>query len=337
MEGRAASGPDLGPARVMPTMADRPSRGRGPALSVILVAGIHRDRARRALESVLTQECDGGLEILLVELEGRSKGAPMEVEDARVRRISVPATTTFGAARAEGVRHASAPVVAFLEEHCVAQAGWARAILQAHAAGWSCVGGEVHNLNPGEGWSDAVYFMGYAAWMPPARRGPAAMAVAHNSSYNRDDLASFGDHLPDLLNAEPILQWALRARGAGIYIEPAARFWHLNETSLPSLKGFFWWNRCFARTRSSFYGWGLGRKVLDLLSSPLRPWVRLLRQFAFFLRGRPDAFWRFILLSPRIFVLHSIAVLGHGSGVLWGSETDERRFTEHELSDPRSR
>lgn len=316
-------------------MAPHGPSDNGLALSVVLVAGIHRERVRQAVESVLSQEFDGGLEVLLVEREDLDPASRLALDDPRVRRLSVPATTTFGAARAEGVRRARAPVVAFLEEHCVAHPGWAGAIQQAHGAGWSCVGGEVHNLNPGQGWSDAVYLMGYSAWVPPARRGPAALAVAHNSSYLRDDLAPLEEHLPALLNAEPILQWELRARGRRIFIEPGVRFSHLNETNLRSVMAYFWWNRGFGRARSRFYGWSFARKSVELLSIPLRPWVRLLRQLAFFLRARPDVLWNFVRLSPQIFLLHGLAALGHSSGVVWGSDDDDRRFTEHELRDPR--
>src|SRR5690242_14508964 len=107
-----------------------------PALSVILVVGERRDRAVRALASVLSQEALDRLEILLLDL-APGEPAPLPGSDHPVLRVvRMPPETLFSAAKAHGVRLAAAPVVVFLEEHCRARPGWAAALIEAHRGPW---------------------------------------------------------------------------------------------------------------------------------------------------------------------------------------------------------
>ena len=97
-------------------------------------------------------------------------------DHAAVRVVERPQRGPFGVLRAEAVRLARAPVVAFLEEHAEARAGW----LVGHRGGVRRPrrrrgrGGEVHALNPGVGISDVSPSMNYVRWLPPrsARRTP---------------------------------------------------------------------------------------------------------------------------------------------------------------------
>jgi len=157
-----------------------------PDISVIIVVGDNRRRAQRAVDSVLGQDFDGRVEVLVIDLAVGDEAGWLENGDGRVRRMALPLSTTFGQARATAVDAARGPVVAFLEEHCAAMPGWIRALVRAHEGPWAGVGAEVHNANPGVGWSDALYSMGYSGWMPPAERGETALTATHNTSYKTD-------------------------------------------------------------------------------------------------------------------------------------------------------
>jgi hypothetical protein len=300
-----------------------------PEVTVAIVGGGNRKRLQRAIESVLRQ--DGpSLEILLIDLALASAPGAWAA-DPRVRMIGLPSTATFGQARALAIDEARAPVVAFLEEHCVAWPGWVQALVAAHRGPWACVGSEIHNLNPGVGWSDAVYLSGYSSWMPPAVRGAVATTAAHNSSYKKEFLTGLGARLPELLVAEPLLQRELTRRGHRLLIEPDSKLAHENETRLRSLLAVWWWNRSYGRIRAQDAGWGWARRIIYLAFSVWIPWYRWARQLAFFVRRRRPALARFARNSPRIIILGYMAAAGLAVGALAGRTDDDLRFTDLEL------
>ncbi|HET7012214.1 MAG TPA: glycosyltransferase family A protein [Anaerolineales bacterium] len=302
-----------------------------PELSVVIVAGNWRVRARRALESALSQEIHGSLEVLVIDL-GQDPNAPLlEAPDHRVRVIPMPPSAHFGEARAHAVRLARAPVIAFLEEHCRARPGWASGLLAAHREAWACVGSTVYSMNPGVGWSDAVYLLGYAQWIPPAVAGEAAAAAAHNSSYKRASLEPLMDRLPLLLLLEPLLQQALVQRGERIFFQPSSGFEHQNETNLRSLRVYYWWNRCLGRERWAAQPALFVRKLIYTLLSPLAPWVRSLRDLTRLWRRRRELAQRYLYHLPRILVLHYVATLGLVVGSWTGAPSDDLHFTNLEL------
>jgi glycosyltransferase involved in cell wall biosynthesis len=299
-----------------------------PAITVVIVGGNNRRRLARAVGSVLRQT-GPAFELFVVDLA--APPAPPAWDDVRVRAVRLPPTATFGDARALAIDQARAAVVAFLEEHCEAGPGWLEALAAAHHGAWACIGSEIHNLNPGIGWSDAVYLFGYSTWMPPATRGEIATTAAHNSSYRKDALLALGSRLPELLVAEPLLQAALRAQGQRMSIEPGARLSHENETRLCSLIAVWWWNRSFGRIRARDARWGRAKRAAYLAASVWVPWYRWARQLAAFARRRRSSLGRFVRNSPHIIALGYLAAAGLAVGALLGRVEDDLRFTDLEL------
>src|SRR4030067_2323284 len=142
-----------------------------PVMSVIAIVGRQRGGGEACLRSLLAQNAVPSMEIILVDCapEGTPPIALADREQVRILR-GAPGRE-FGEMRALAVGAARAPIVAFIEEHCVAHPGWAEAILAGHAEGWSGVGGEIHNGNPGRGLSDVILAISFAPWMGPATRG----------------------------------------------------------------------------------------------------------------------------------------------------------------------
>jgi hypothetical protein len=266
-----------------------------------------------------------------MDISGLADPWPAMDGDSRVQWIRLPARTSFGEARAEAVHLARSGVLAFLEEHAEAHPGWADALARAHQGPWACVGAQVQSLNPGIGWSDAVYLLGYSAWMPPAESGIVTATAAHNSSYKKASLEALGDRLTELLLVEPLLQGCLQRHGEQLFLESDARFAHENETSLNSLAAYYWWNRSFGRIRAQTQSWSLLNKLAYALLSPLAPWVRTARQVPRMARRGGKTFQDFACNLPRLFVLHVIAVSGTVVGTWVGSPEDDRRFTDLEL------
>jgi hypothetical protein len=307
-----------------------------PDLTAVLVVGERRERAVRALASLLAQSAILRMEVLLFDLgPGEPPPLPGSGHPA-VRTIRLPADTLFSAAKAHGVRAAAAPVVAFVEEHTRVHAGWAEALIEAHRGPWAGVGAEVHNANPKAPFSRLLELLNYHPWLPPAPRAEFGLLPGHNSSFKRDLLLAYGDELLDLLRAELVLHQRLHRDGHRLLVEPTARFEHLNETSLASAaRGRFLWNRLYSTLRARTFRWSLGRRLFYVAATPLIPFYALARIGLSLGRRRPELLPRAILGSPLLFLVQLISACGHSAGLLFGTGDAEARFTWFEMNEYR--
>jgi hypothetical protein len=306
-------------------------------LSVILVVGERRDRAVGALASLLAQEDAGRLEILLLDLAPGEPAPLPGSERPGVLTVRLPADTLFAAAKAEGVRRASAPVVAFLEEHCRTHAGWARALIEAHRGPWAGVGAEVHNGNPGSAVSRVVALMNYHPWLPPAPRAEFDMLPGHNASFKRDVLLAYGDHLKELMRAEIVLHGKLRADGHRLFLEPTARFEHINESSLPSIfRGYFLFHRCYGPMRAATFGWSPARRLFYAAATPVIPIYFLVKLWRTLSRRRPELLASVPAAIPRILAAQLASAAGQAVGLLFGMGDAEARFSRFEMNEYRA-
>ncbi|MGH9361855.1 MAG: glycosyltransferase family 2 protein, partial [Thermoanaerobaculia bacterium] len=133
-------------------------------MSVVLLVDQQRERGARCLSSVLAQSIVDRLEVLLLDLGGAAAGPLPGSEHPRVCVLRLPPTMSFGALQAEGVLRARAPIVAFLEEHCVALPGWAEALVLAHEGPAAAVGGERHNPTPWRSLAQFIHLLDHGPW-----------------------------------------------------------------------------------------------------------------------------------------------------------------------------
>jgi hypothetical protein len=246
-----------------------------PALSVIVISPDTYQTVARTIRRVRAQNVCAQLEIVLVLPSAASAGG--EGNDlagfCRNQVVEVGEMTSTARARAEGVRRATAPVVAFVEDHSFPAKGWAEALIRAHHEPWAAVGPAIANANPRSLVSWVNLIIEYAEWMEPVPAGIVSHLPGHNGSYKRELLLEYGDRLEQMLEAESILQWDLREKGHKLYLEPAARTYHQNFSALASwiplrLDG----GRLFASARAR--NWPFWRRLLYAASSPLIPFVR---------------------------------------------------------------
>lgn len=307
-----------------------------PELSVILVVGERRDRAVPALASVLAQDAVDRLEILLFDLAAGELPAVPGSDHPAVRIFKMPPDTLFSSAKARAIRLASAPVVVFLEEHCRTHPGWARALIEAHKGPWAGVGAEVHNGNPEVSLSRTLQMLNYLWWLPPAPRAEFDMLPGHNSSFKRDLLLAYGDELEELLQAEIVLHSRLRRDGHRLLLEPAAKFSHINESSLGSaFRGRFLFNRCYGPARAKAFGWSLGRRLFYAAALPVFPFYTVTRLLQYAVRRRPEKLARVIAGAPLLFVVQLASATGHSLGLLFGTGDAEARFSHFEMNEYR--
>jgi hypothetical protein len=305
-----------------------------PALSIVLVLGARRDRAAGALLSLLTQSVVDRMEVLLFDL-APGEPPPLPGSDhPAVRLFRLPPETLFSTAKAHGIRRATAPVVAFLEEHCRAHPGWAAALLAAHEGPWAAVGAEVHNGNPEVALSRWVEILNYRPWMAPAERGEHGMLPGHNSSFKRDILLAYGEELDDLLRAEIVLHVRLHRDGHRLLLEPAARFSHINESTLASAAlGRFLWNRIYGSLRARTFRWPLSRRLFYVAATFATPFYSLALTGLFLARERPELLGRLLAGAPAIFILQLASGLGFSLGLAAGTGSAEARFSLYEMNE----
>lgn len=305
-----------------------------PELSVVVVYGPLPERAAGAVRSLLANSGSVRLEIVLVRIGTGAR--PAGNDDPRVRHLELPGETTFGGARAVGVRAAQAPFVAFVEEHVRVLGGWADAVLAAHREGYAGVGYAVRAANPGVDESDLVGFLAYGLWYEPLARGETAPLPGHNSSLTREPLLAAGELLEDYLSCDLVFHERLVREGHRLLNEPAARIAHLNETRVERLaEGVGLFYRIYAVLRAREERWPAWKRLGYALATILIPFWSLSRTVRLAAEKGPE--WERLVRSGLASVLRVrlAGAWGQMLGLLLGEGDARRRFTDYELSEPR--
>ncbi len=311
--------------------------GDHPALSVVLVLGDVGTRRglENALNSLLHQKMIDEMEVLVMDCSAPGSPPLTGSDHACVRTIKLAReTTTIALARVEGIHRARAPIVAFLDDHSAAMAGWAEALVEAHEGPWAGVGGEIYNMSSASGFADPIYLMGHGRWAPPARRGQVDLLVAHDTAYKRDILLGYGEELSDLLLAEPILMWKLREDGHKLFLEPKIKSLHGYTVNPFTLVAFFAWNRCFSHMRARFFKWTRWKRLLRISGAVIIPWVRVAGLGFRLLRKHPVRLPTFFVGIPIILLAQYGAAAGEAVGLLWGKGKADVLFTRCHLREP---
>ena len=301
-----------------------------PALAVILITPDRYETIRRTVETLRAQTARDRLELVIVSPSDET----LEPDDEQlgnfswVRTVEIGELVSTAQARAVGVRAATAPVVAFAEDHSFPEPGWAEALIRAHADGWSAVGPDVRNASPESvvGWADAL--LGQRA-IDPERAAVVADLPGRNSSYKRELLLSYEDELDAMLEMETLLHWDVRAKGGQLYLEPAARTSHVNHGHLPDfVREHFYVGRMFAAQRAR--RWSRGRRLAYAGAAPLIPFVRLSR----ILPAARRSSRRYGLLPrvlPALLLGLAVAAAGELLGYATGPGSSGRRIVDVEF------
>ena len=198
-----------------------------PAVSVIVPARDAEATLPRALESVLTQDYDGAVEVIVAD--GSETSATEELLRRRYAQVRVVANPARGIAAGlnRALVAARHPVIARCDARVVLPAGYlARAVATLMRTGAANVGGRVHpvgttvferavalaTLTP-LGAGDARYRIGGA-------EGP--VDTVFQGVFRRDALEAAGGFDETLLRNEDYeLNWRLRERGGTVWFDPA--------------------------------------------------------------------------------------------------------------------
>jgi hypothetical protein len=257
-------------------------------MSVIMLTPDELHTLRHTLKHLRAQTVADQLEIVIVapskELLALNTAALEPFHGYQV--VESDSRRSSAEARAVGIRAATAPIVAFVEDHSFPTSGWAAALIARHREPWAAVGPAFLNGNPETLLSWTNLLIEYGPWVDPVKPGPRDHIPPHNSSYKRELLLAYGDRLGQLVEAETVLQWDLRDQGRQLYLEPAAKTRHFN-ISLFSVSVPLRFNvgRMFAAARSR--EWSLRKRILYTLAAPLIPCVRFARTLPIVRRCHP--------------------------------------------------
>ncbi len=307
-----------------------------PTLSAVLIVGPCRERAQRVVDALSTQTAVTSLEIVVVDLAPESSAPLVVGRGVPTTYVRRPGLTRWGHARADAVRAARAPVVAFTEDHCYPAPTWAQALIGAHAGPWAAVGYAFTNANPRSYVSRAALLARYGMFVSPATGGPARYLPGNNVSYRRDLLLGLGRSLDDLLDIDFNLQEALRREGHQLFVEARAISAHENYSTLAGeCRAGRPYCRLLASHRARFDQWSRSRRVFYGIVSPMSaPVLRLIR-LAASLRARPALWPSFFGGLPLITLMYASDAWGEAAGYLFGAGQSEQAVLKYELETER--
>lgn len=248
-----------------------------PVLSAVIPAPGDLSLVERVVASLAEQSLAPRMELVVVAQQaGYSLPTALTARFGWVKFVIRTEWTTMNDARVEGVRHASAPIVALCEDHCFPAPGWAEALVTAHEGPWAAVGPAFLNANPATRVSWANLAVEYGPWLHPVAAGACSHVPGHNSSYKRSVLLEYGPRLAAMMEAESVMHWDLGRRGLAVAMEPAARTRHQNFSRFgASLALRFGGGRLFAASRA--HGWPLWRRAVFAGGAAVLPVVRTAR------------------------------------------------------------
>jgi hypothetical protein len=304
----------------------------GPELSVVMAAGAQRTRAQRTVDAIGKQTAAQSIELVVVDIAPEAGGLRLP-RSIRSRPIDVPATTPWGGVRAAGTRAAEAPIVAFIEDHCAPQAGWAEALIEMHREPWAAVGYAFVPGNRSNWRSRATLIAEYGFWAHPARGGGTSILPGNNVSYKRELLLSLGDRLDDALEVDDNLHRHIAALGLKGGVASRAIVAHHELLGIrPTALANYHYGRLMAAARWRGERWGLARRLLYAVAAPLAaPAARAVRLLGS-LGGRRRLWTQVAASVPAIVAIWEANAVGQAAGCLFGAGDASRRLVGWELS-----
>jgi len=312
------------------SMVERNQQSNEPALSAIILVNDTYDSVRQAVSYLQAQTIVEQIEIVLVapsyEQLKPDKSELAHFHSWQVIEVGRIKSLAYGFVM--GVRKASAPVVAFVEDHSFPEENWAEVLIAAHRESWAAVGPRMCNGNPDNMLSWADFYITHGEWENPVLSGPARHLPGHNSSYKRDVLLACGDQLESLMQAEGVLHRYLRARGYQLLFNSETCTSHFHFTSwLSWIPSQYYAGRLFAATWAST--WSRAQRLLFASASPLIPWIRLRRIQKHIRSAHSGGF--FIHLLPVLFLGLLVNSLGQMAGYVGGTGNSAEKMVKYEF------
>lgn len=288
-----------------------------PLLSVLCVTPDTLATLEPLFRALVEQTIATQLEIVLVAPAGAINEPLPFASNAFniVTRVTGAPDATNPVLRASAVRSARAAYIAFTEDHCFPEPGWAEALVEALDSGAMGAGPIMVSANPSNAVSRANFLLEYGPWSHVGAAGRVRHLPGHNSAYRRDVLVALGTELDHVLELESPWLWQQSQAGATLLCVEKARSHHFNYSVLaPALPLRFYGGRVFGSNRAK--EWSLLKRVLWVGALPLIiavRWKRALEQAGKFMPSQP------LLFHAVVPLLLSADSLGEVTGYLFGA------------------
>ena len=251
--------------------------GNDPLLSIILATD-NQERVATVIDSLSAQTIAKKMEMVLVMSTPADAQTRARLEESfhSLNVIHVASVAPLSRARAQGVRAARGELVFIAETHAYPDPSLAEKLVGALSDDWSLVVPGFRNANPESALSWAGFLSDYGAWADILPAGETERPPSHDAAFRRAALLEFGDRLEHALTFGDEMYTTLKARGHRAYFEPTARIQHVNVTRFrPWMHERYLSGVLIGGYRSA--RWGLLRRVVYALGSPLIPFVILSR------------------------------------------------------------
>ncbi len=303
-----------------------------PKLSVGLIVGEMRRRAEQNLAHLLAQDALPDLEIIVVDV-GQAGGGLVGADHPSVRYTHRPDLAYYCDAQAELARQASAPFLAFVEDHSFATPGWARAVLAAFEdPRVAAVNYAFTNVDDARYSSRSILMAEYGYWMSPHPGGPVDFSSSTNIAYRLACLRSSLEGHESAFEAEFLIHRALLKQGWLIWLAPDAIVAHESWRNLADACAANGTNkRVLGARRASEGGWGLARRLAWAGGMAFAPALFLAR-LARSLRHRPSLWRRYLAGLPVCTAIYSYSAWCEALGYLFGAGASRHEFRARELS-----
>jgi hypothetical protein len=250
-------------------------------LSVLVFMPHHHSWLEPLLRALRAQTVAQNIELIVAVMSRSEFNAGEEVLRGFGRSILVetPHAKSFIAAKIEGLRVATAPIVAFAEDHCFPEPTWAERLLAAHAGDCVAVGPRMSNANPATAMSRSLFSMHWGRWADDIPARDMDCLPPHNTSYKRPLLMAHIAELEEMFPVEALFHAKLRELGFTLRLEPGAVVRHCNISKLEQwCKSSYHGGRLYGSMRVRYEHDTTARRLFRGFISPLVPFVRLRRE-----------------------------------------------------------
>lgn len=234
-----------------------------PELSAIVLVNPDVMSRRRTLRTLRAQTVASRIQIVLVRSStGRptDEAPPWDTGNGEswrdvfhdVVEVSPDPDATFGERNAAGVLHATAPLIAFTEDHCFCtDEKWAQQIIDRHREDrYAVVAPRITNANPATLASWAQFLIEYGVFSNQKELEIRREVPGHNAVYRADAFDPYRDNLGWWLEVETLLQWDMADQGEKHCVDPTIRLNHYNVSRVWPIFTFgFTFSRVFAGYR----------------------------------------------------------------------------------------
>ncbi len=250
-----------------------------PELSIVIPSVNGKQFLIPCLERIGQQTIRDSVEVIVCNRLADGTADTVREQFPAATVVDCEAGETIPQLRWKGLKNATAPIVALIEDHSMLPRTWAEEVLLAHrqyqGEKEGVIGGPVENGSTATIFDWAFYLTEYAPLMPPMSAHKAPGVAGGNVSFRRELLPLDDDRFAGLW--ENHLLDELKNRGVAVRLHPGMTLLHRNPfTKSEFRQQRYLFLRSIAAMRSK--SWGFVRRFVHATGAlVILPWLLPLR------------------------------------------------------------